>query len=154
MKVKAFAVVLIIILGTGVWWGFQTLAAQKQAQAPNTADITKASPQFDTQGGVDVSVTWEKEDTDSSMQKFEVTMNNHMINLDDFDFTKNTELMIDGTIVPTVVKVLNKSGAGHHVSAEIGVESPDLNKLEPGSQFTLVIKNVANIPMRNFSWAY
>lgn len=168
MKVKVLAATLIIILGAGVWWGLQVVqATQNQAQQgtnANNSNISGSSspstvgsgsaPQFDVQGGVDVTVTWKKEDSNSSMQKFEVSMSNHMINLDNFDYIDNTELKISGTTVPAVVKVITKSGADHHVSAEIGVQSSDLSKLKPGSQFTLVIKNLANIPMRNFTWAY
>lgn len=168
MKVRVLAAALIIILGAGVWWGLQTVkATQNQAQqAPNTTSInnsgssspsvagSESAPLFDTQGGVDVTVTWEKEGSNSSMQKFAVSMSNHMTNLDDFDFTENTELKISGTTVPAVVKVLNKSGEGHHVSAEIGVQSTDLSELKPGSQVTLVIKNLVRVPMRNFTWVY
>lgn len=166
MKVRVLAAALIIVLGAGVWWGLQTVeATQNQTQqAVNTTtsnNISSSSPldagskvttQFDNQGGVNVSVTWEKEGSDSSMQRFEVSMNNHMTNLDDFDFAGNAELKINGTIVPAVVKVLNKSGAGHHVSAEIGVQSTDFSELKPGSEITFVIKNLVRVPMRNFSW--
>lgn len=163
MKVRVLAAVLIIILGAGAWWGLQTVEA-KQNQASTNSDNDSSSgplvvgsesaPQFDNQGGVDVTVTWKGEGSDSTMQKFAVTMNNHMTNLYDFDLTENIDLKISGTAVPAVVKVLNKSGEGHHVEAELEVQSIDLSKLEPGSQFTLVIKNLVRVPMRNFTWAY
>ncbi len=154
---------LIIILGAGVWWGLQTVEAQQNLVSTSSNNYNSSGssvvgsesvPQFDNQGGVDVTVTWKGEGSDSSMQKFEVSMNNHMTNLYDFDFTKNIDLKISGTTVPAVVNVLNKSGAGHHVEAELEVQSTDLSKLEPGSQFTLVIKNLVRVPMRNFTWVY
>ncbi|WP_041276138.1 hypothetical protein [Desulfosporosinus acidiphilus] len=168
LKVKVLVIALIIILGAGVWWGLKSaVATQNQgkqganATGTNTPDSPNSStgsswsaPRLDNQGGVEVAVTWEKEGSDSSMLKFAVTMNNHMIDLSDFDYSRNTELKISGTTVPAVVKVLNNGGGGHHVTAELGVQSTDLSKLKSGSQFELGIKNLANVPMRNFTWAY
>lgn len=178
MKVKLLAVALIIILAAGVWWGLDAVntaktkqAAQinQAAQTNQAANLTGSNssassalqaansgtaPLLDAQGGVEVAVTWEKGSSGSSKLVFSVEMNNHMISLDDYDFSKNTEFKLKDATVPVKVEVLQKSGEGHHVSAKIGVQGNELNNLKAGSRFTLILKNLAGVPVRNFAWTY
>lgn len=171
MKIKLLAAALIIILAAGVWWGLGAVQASKNKQAnqvSQAANLANANnpensslpatdsgaPKLDNQGDVEVTVTWRKESSDASLLKFAVSMNNHMLNLDNYDFSSNVQLKIGNTVVPAVVKVFSKSGEGHHVSSEIGVQSAELSKMKPGGKFTLILKDLAGIPARNFSWVY
>lgn len=161
MKTKFIAIGLILILVIGVWWGLGAVKTAKQTQAlPNAKAETSVNtgssiePLVDDQGGLQVGVIWNKQNSGSTVQTFEVELNNHAVDVESFDFTKNVQVKLDDQDIPVKVNVLKKNGAGHHASTELSLESPEFAKLKTGSRLTLSIKNVFNTPTRTFSWTY
>lgn len=160
MKTKLIAIGLILVLVIVVWWGLGAVKTAKQNQAlPNAKAETSVNtgsstePLIDDQGGLQVGVIWNKQNG-STVQTFEVELNNHAIDVESFDFTKNVQVKLDDKEIPVKVNVSKKNGSGHHAAAELSVESAEFAKLKTGSRLTLTIKNVFNTPTRTFSWTY
>ncbi len=166
---KRIVLVLVLLLVVfGVWRGVSIADANKKAlneTGSASADTVVGSTgnnqqggqknqgltRTDNQNGVDVTITWVKT-VGSSLQKFQIEMGNHMYNLDDFDLAKNIGLKVDNTDAPAKVTVDGKSGEGHHVSADISVDSKLLGELKPGQKVTLTLTNLVNVPIRTFTW--
>ncbi len=82
-------------------------------------------------------------DKSSSQLSFRMALDTHSVELDAFDFAKDVALEKDGkSISPTLLK---QEGSGHHRSAE-------LNFPTTNTPFTIVVKNLSNIPRREFSF--
>ncbi|WP_041272680.1 hypothetical protein [Desulfitobacterium hafniense] len=110
-------------------------------------------PIIDDQGGLQVSAKWGKQEG-SSVQQFSVGFSNHAVNVDNFDFAKNLQFQINNKVIPIKVEILKKNGSGHHLEAELRVESPEFAKATAGSTLTMSVKNVYNTPTRNFTWRF
>lgn len=161
MKTKFIAIGLILVLVIGVWWGLGAVKTAKQNQVlPNPKAETSVNtgsttqPLVDDQGGLQVGVIWNKQNLGSTVQTFEVELNNHAFDVESFDFIKNIQIKVDDKEITVKVNVLKKNGAGHHASTELSLESPEFAKLKTGSRLTLIIKNVFNTPTRTFTWTY
>ncbi|GAB6171526.1 hypothetical protein JCM15765_10040 [Paradesulfitobacterium aromaticivorans] len=162
MKVKVIVASLVMVAIVGVWWGLA--AAKPGSTTPNTTSNTGAAqpspslsqtnPVVDDQGGIQVGIRWEKQDAQSGTQKFLIELNNHALDLDSFDFSRNVRLQVDSIDVPVSIKAANNSGGGHHVSAEIIAQGSELTKLKNGSRVSLIVENLGDTPARTFSWEY
>ncbi|WP_206812621.1 hypothetical protein [Paradesulfitobacterium ferrireducens] len=162
MKVKVIIACLVTVALVGVWWaltaakagstGSNALSGTGTAQTP--APVSQANPVIDEQGGIQVVVKWERQDAQAGMQKFRIELNNHALNLDGFDFSRNLKLQLDGIEIPASIKAANTSGEGHHVSAEITAQASELTKLKTGSRLSIILENVGNTQARTFSWVY
>lgn len=157
MKVKIVTIVLLIALAGGVWWGLDIVktgkAQQVNALTPPATAPSGTVPKLDSQGGVEVTVTWEQAKSNSDLLVFSVVMNNHEIDLSSFALKDNVGLAVNGKPVQVSTQLLSTEGEGHHVTEEIGLRSQQLNEFKPGSQITLFIKNLAGVAVRNFTWS-
>lgn len=74
---------------------------------------------------------------------FRTALDTHSVDLDSFDFTKDITLEKDGkSVSPSLVK---QEGSDHHRSAEINFPQTSL-------PFTIVFKNLSNVPRREFNF--
>lgn len=161
MKSKVIVLALALIVILGVWKGLDIVQVSQTQKASNftqesstqSALVENTEPIIDDQGGIQVGVIWEKQ-ASSSLQKFKIEINNHSMNLDDYDFAQNIKLEIDGKDSRAAVKLLNRAGSGHHASAEIGIESTNLAKLKSGDKVTLKINKLGDTPERKLSFVY
>ncbi|MDA8229315.1 MAG: hypothetical protein M0T74_16735 [Desulfitobacterium hafniense] len=165
MKSK-FLVVLLIFVGiAGVVWGLSevkgTTGDAKIAAAAGSSGTSgslrqgvKSKPILNEQGGIEVSVVWEKLPPEAKAQKFEIGLSNHVLDLDSYDFVRNVKLQLDGKSIPIQVESPNKGGAGHHVSSAILIKSAELEKVQPGTKLDLIIEKVGDTPSRIFSFVY
>lgn len=72
---------------------------------------------------------------------FRIALDTHSVNLDAFDFGNDITLEKDGkSFSPTLLK---QEGGGHHRSAEVNFPTTD-------TPFTIIVKNLSNIPKREF----
>ncbi|HVJ47708.1 hypothetical protein [Desulfitobacterium sp.] len=168
MRVKVIVLVLALVAILGVWKGLDNVRANQTDKSSNitqesssqsvpventTNTSKKTQPVIDDQGGIQVGVIWEKQ-ASSALQKFQIEINNHSVNLDDYDFAQNIQLEIAGKKNNAVVKVLNRGGGGHHASSEISIETPALAKLQPGDKITLKVNKLGDTPERKFNFVY
>jgi regulatory protein YycI of two-component signal transduction system YycFG len=161
LKTKVIIVVLVLILIGGVYWGLDSAQKAKSkvtngASSNISQNVTKENnqPIIDDQGGLQVSAEWLKQEGPSTQQLFSLSLNNHAVNVDNFQFENNINVLLDKKEIPIKVEVLKKDGSGHHVSAELKIESPEFTKAVPGSLLTLSVKNVYNTPTRSFTWKF
>lgn len=157
MKVKVIIACLITVAVVGASWGLASSSANSSIAAnlsiaANT--LPQVNPIIDDQEGIQVIAKWERQDPRSGMQKFIIELNNHVLDLDGFDFARNIKLQVDGIEVPASIKAANTSGGGHHVSSEIAVRASELTKLKQGIRLSLIVENLGNTPDRTFSWVY
>lgn len=160
LKTKGMIGVLILLLVGGVYFGLDAAKQSKakgQTKAPSNAseNLSKGStgPIIDDQGGFQVGAEWLKEEG-AEQQVFTISLNNHAVNVDDFDFKSNLKVSINNQELPIQVEVLDKEATGHHVSAKLKIESPEFTQVTSGSVLTLRVENVYNTPNRSFSWTY
>jgi len=170
MKIKVLVIVIALVAIIGVGKGLEALRANQAGKPADTAQApsqqasgqqagnqrdpaASLKPVVDDQGGIQVGVVWEKQEA-SAKQKFQIELNNHMLSLDDFDFSHNIRLEIEGVSKNVVVEVLSRDGSGHHVTAEISVENPELANLKPGSKIALIVEKVGDTPVRKFNLVY
>lgn len=110
------------------------------------ATASAAPTRTDTGGGVTVKATLPHPETQDET-RFQVGLDTHSVNLDAYDL-KTLSLLRNNTgktYEPT--RVENK-GSGHH--REITIVFP---KLDPGvKRVELIIKDVAGVKERSFSW--
>ena len=97
-------------------------------------------------GGVTVDVTFLKEGGDAAT--FQVALNTHSVNLDDYSFEEIVRLRDGqgGELVPTAVE--GAEGGGHHRRATLRFAWPEP---KPES-LELVVKGVAGVTERVFRW--
>lgn len=169
MRSKVIVLVLALVAILGVWKGIDiardsqtdkpsNLTQERTSQSDQVENSTKTSedtqPLIDDQGGIQVGVVWEKH-VSSAVQVFKIEINNHSLGLDNYDFAQNTQLNVEGKRNNTaVVKVLNREGSGHHASAEISIEAPELAKLQAGDKITLLVNKLGDTPERKFNFVY
>ncbi len=104
-----------------------------------------SDPQVNQGGQVTVSVTWAGT---TEAPTFRVVLDTHAVNLDSYDLTQLATLRTaDGEIVPTG---WDAPPGGHHREGVLRFASvaPDSNSME------LVIRDVAGVPERTFSWTW
>lgn len=160
LKTKVIMGMLTLLLVGGGYWGLNaaeqltsdgvTIASNNSSENP-PKEYTE--PIIDDWEGLQVSVQWEKQDEISS-QRFLIGINNHALDVDNFDFLQNVRVQLDNKEIPVKVQVLEKNGSGHHSSAELQVESPEFTKATAGSIMTLSVSNVYDTPTRNFTWKF
>ncbi|WP_041272672.1 hypothetical protein [Desulfitobacterium hafniense] len=162
MKTKVLVGVLVLLLLGGIYFG---LNAAKQAKingtnvtsldtSENSTTKKMTAPIIDDQEGLQVGAQWVKQEKPSSEQVFSINLNNHAINVDGFQFEGNVTVLLDDREIPIQIEVLKMEGSGHHLSAEIKVESPEFTEASPGSRLTLKVQNVYNTPTRSFTWQF
>ncbi|MEL1134670.1 hypothetical protein AAC978_05730 [Desulfitobacterium sp. THU1] len=161
MKTKILIGILVILLVGGIYSGLNA-AKKVKTNTPNvtSSDTSESSAQkitdpiVDDQEGMQVVAQWVKQEKPSSAQVFSISFNNHAVNVDDFQFEGNINISINDKEIPIQIEVLKRESSGHHLSAEIKVESPEFIKASPGSRLTLNVQNVYNTPTRSFNWQY
>lgn len=161
MKTKIFIGVLVFLLVGGIYSG---LDAAKQAKINATdvisSDTSENTPQkitdpiIDDQEGMQVVAQWVKQENPPSEQVFSISLNNHAINVDDFQFEGNINILINDKEIPIQIEELKRESSGHHLLGEIKVESPEFTKASLGSRLTLNVQNVYNTPTRSFTWQF
>lgn len=119
------------------------------ASAPNVTDFKTAaaySAQTVEGGNVTVKVTPLKMETTAALE-FEITMDTHSVELND-DMMKAVILRDDTDMeyMPTVWE--GPGGGGHHREGKIKFAPLPMNT----KSLTLVVKNVADVPERLFTW--
>jgi hypothetical protein len=88
------------------------------------------------------------EDSNSEFS-FEVRMNTHSVNLDDYDMGALSYLRINGGSEKKAIGWFEPGGGGHHVFGVLkfaGPIPPDAKHLE------LIIRDVGGISIRKFEW--
>lgn len=91
-----------------------------------------------------VTVIIEYLPTQSSSLIFRIALDTHSVNLDSFDFAKDITLEKNGkSFSPTLL--IKQEGGGHHRSVEVNFPTAD-------TPFTIIVKNLSNIPRREFSF--
>lgn len=89
------------------------------------------------EGSVTVAIEYLPEKSDDKKVTFQIVLDTHSVNLDSFGFQKD--------IIPTPTKV-SESGGGHHRKAEVSFQ-------KTSNPFTVTIKDIANIPKREFNFS-
>jgi hypothetical protein len=97
-------------------------------------------------GGVTVNVTY-PHSQGADETRFEVVLDTHSVNLDAYDLKALSLLRDDSGKTYQPVRVENK-GSGHH--REIAIVFPKVSP--PAKRLELVIKDIAGIKERSFSW--
>lgn len=164
LKSKIIIGVLVLLLVGGVYWGLDA-AEQSKSNAANMTNVASSGKSenlakkntetiMDDQEGLQVSANWLKQAGASTQQLFSVDLNNHAVNVDNFEFESNINVLLDNKEIPIKVEVLKRNGSGHHLAAELKIESPEFIKAIAGNTLTLSVKNVYNTPTRSFSWKF
>jgi hypothetical protein len=99
-------------------------------------------------GGVTVNVTY-PHSQNTEEPRFEVVLDTHSVNLDAYDLKALSLLRDDSGNTYQPVRVENK-GSGHH--REIAIVFPKVSA--PAKRLELVIKDIAGIKERSFSWDF
>jgi hypothetical protein len=102
-------------------------------------------------GSVTVAATWEGLAADPV---FDITMDTHSVNLDDFDLSKLAVLRVDGVEVQPIE--WDAATGGHHREGTLtfSATAPDGSLLIGPETATieLVVRDVAGVPERIFQW--
>lgn len=119
---------------------------KKSQPSQNAASLTANNlPQGNTQekeeGNISVSVRYLSGKSDKNQTAYSISLNNHIVSLDSFNFQKTVTLEKDGkTYFPVSVAT---EGEGHHRKADLVFKSV-------GTPLTIVILNLGGIPRREF----
>jgi len=133
-------VIAILFVTTTVFLAGVRGVGQSLAAAPD--GITRSN----SGGGVTVNVTYpHSQNTEET--RFEVVLDTHAVNLDDYDLKTLSLLRDDSGKTYQPVRVENK-GSGHH--REIAIVFPKVSP--PAKRLELVIKDIAGIKERSFHW--
>jgi copper chaperone CopZ len=142
--------IVVVLVGVGLWiWD------TNRRTYTNIASGTTASAgamQTNEGGQVTIAVTWQSSGTQPS---FNVAMNTHAVNLDGYDLTQLAVLRIDGSQEIRPIS-WEAPKSGHHRSGTLIFPATDAagKPLIAASTRTieLVIRNVAGVPERVFTW--
>ncbi|KUO65886.1 MAG: hypothetical protein APF84_01105 [Gracilibacter sp. BRH_c7a] len=145
--VSVFGIALLVL---GSIIGIYIYATENKSS--DTVPTKATSPIIDDQGGIQVVAIWEK--SDSLQQKFQLQLNNHSWDLNDYEFKNNILLKKNGTEISFSVISEKRNPEGHHVASEIVVESPEFVGLQDGDELTMIVKNIFDTPERTFTWSY
>ncbi|AGA68651.1 hypothetical protein Desdi_1136 [Desulfitobacterium dichloroeliminans LMG P-21439] len=161
MKTKVIIGVLVLLLVGGIYGGVDAAKKAKvsttNAASSNTSETSNqkiTDPIIDDKEGLQVIVQWMKQENPSQEQIFSITLDNHAVDVDEFQFEGNITVLLDDKEVPIQIEELEREGSGHHLSAELKITSPEFTEISPGSNFTLNVKNVYDTPARSFTWKY
>ena len=142
--------IVVVLLGVGLWIWNTTRPPYANVAPLRTASA--GAMQTNEGGQVTIAATWQRSDTQTL---FKVAMNTHAIDLDGYDLKQLAVLRIDGgqEIQPTSWEAPK---GGHHRSGTLTFPAVDANgrALFASSTRTieLVIRNVAGVPERVFTW--
>ncbi len=103
-------------------------------------------------GPVEITVVYLNPLTENSITElsFEVRMDTHLVNLDDFDMDSLSFLRIDGGSEIKALGWFEPGGGGHHLYGVLKFAGPapaDAKSLQ------LIIRDVGGIPERIFEWS-
>ncbi len=152
-RVIRFTATLGLILG----FAFALTACGKSAApAPAQSGAASASASATTQtregGQVTIAVTWQGPTTGIT---FRVAMDTHAVNLDGYDLTQLATLRTDQgvTVQPSG---WDAPKGGHHREGTLTFPATTLNSaatLGPATRMVeLIIRDVAGVPERRFTW--
>lgn len=149
-NIKWLSVLGIALLVIGSIIGIYIYTTGNESSDPVSVKTT--SPIIDDQGGIQVVAIWEK--SDSLQQKFELQLNNHSWDLNDYEFKNNILLKKNGTKIFFSVISENRNPEGHHLASEIIVESPEFVGMQEGDELIMIVKDIFDTPERTFTWSY
>jgi hypothetical protein len=140
MAQRSKTVIAVLFVTTTVF--LAGVLGMGQSLAATAAGITRSN----SGGGVTVNVTY-PHSQDVEETRFEVVLDTHAVNLDAYDLKALSLLRDDSGKTYEPVGVENK-GSGHH--REIAIVFPKVSP--PAKRLELVIKDIAGIKERSFSW--
>lgn len=148
-------VVAIFVAGFFLWNGLKNSNQETSQQASEN----KVGSQVDENalvrsnegGSVSMDVTFENPVTkEKDSLVFEVAMNTHSVNLDTYDLAKLAVLKTsDGREFTNFTK--ETQGMGHHKTISLKIKNKGIITPKTKS-LTLVLKDVAGVPSREFNW--
>lgn len=151
MNLKQATTIAILMAGVLM---LSACSGQSAALAPTTAPSQPAKPAIPpsdltrtNEGG---AVTFEVKPLNlgsgASTLDFDVTMNTHSVDLS-FDLKSMSVLKMDtgAEIAPSAYQ----GGSGHHVEGKLSFPA---DKLAGAKMLTLIIRNVAGVAERTFTW--
>lgn len=107
------------------------------------------------EGAVSVAITFlNPVENNNDYWVFEMAINTHSVNLDQYDFHKLTSLSIDDKTFHDEF-VFEKEGIGHHITYNIKVPKIiDGNKIitKESKNLILYLKDIDGIPLRTYEW--
>lgn len=146
-------IIVLLTLGIGIFqWNQTNPVSQNSGQDTSGVILNevKGSPDGGGiqklekgEGNVTVLVEYLAEKSNKSNMVFRIALDTHSVDLDSFDFRKDINLEKDGQSFPP--QLVSQEGSGHHRSAEITFPITS-------TPFNIVVKNLSNIPRREFSF--
>ncbi len=130
---------------------------EQETAEGNTAEELAATYRTDTQGSVSVGVAFlNPVEEDPDYFNFEVALNTHSVDLDEYDLSEMTTLHVEDQLQITEgIQWTDVQGGGHHVSGIIKVpkswEEGNLNYKDV-KEIQLIIENLDGIDSRIFLW--
>jgi hypothetical protein len=142
--------IVVVIVGIALWlWDTNRPAYTNMAPATT---VSAGATQTNEGGQVTIAATWQRSDTQPS---FNVAMNTHAVDLDGYDLKQLAVLRIDGGQEIRPISWEAPKG-GHHRSGMLIFPAADANGRELIASnlqtIELVIRNVAGVPERVFTW--
>jgi hypothetical protein len=151
----AWAIPLLVVAiaaGAAIWiWNYTTMSSRTNT-APAAA-VSSGATQTDEGGQVTIAATLQRSDAETI---FNVAMNTHAVDLDDYDLKQLAVLHIDGGREVQPISWDAPKG-GHHRSGTLTFPATDADgtPLTASATYTieLVIRDIAGVPERSFRWA-
>ncbi|MBI4187598.1 MAG: hypothetical protein HY529_00130 [Chloroflexi bacterium] len=140
--------VTVAVAITGCSSGF----VPRGGTAPSGGSSAPASGlvQSNTGGNVTIDMTWIK--TETGPLSFNVAMNTHSVDLDQYDLGKLATLRDDAGNTYTPLSWEAAAG-GHHRSGKLTFPVPDSLSQKKTKYIEIVIRDVAGIEQRILKWA-
>jgi hypothetical protein len=142
-----FIVIIVGILG----WTYKHVTTNSVINSPQQMEPDFYS-KTDSHGAVTVIAKWLNSGLNEDELKFNIIMSTHSVNLDPYDVANSAEVYIDSNLVQSLMKI-EKEGGGHHIVQNLTVPiSQSSTDIKKAKSVKLVLKNLDNIPRREFIW--
>lgn len=147
-------IVLVVVISSIFAWSYIRVTEHDNTRSSLRVD-QNIYTKTDSQGEVTVLAEWlNPKELDADSLQFDLVMDTHSVNLEEYEILKNTEVLIDNLVINSGFRI-EKQGAGHHVSQILIVPIDTLKSgtnLSQAKSIKLVLKNLGNIPQRTFVW--
>lgn len=142
--------IIVIVIGVSEWNKTKVVnqngdqdtsgVTRQRAGSPDGEGIQRLEKE---EAGVTVIVEPLPEKTKSDSMVFQIALDTHSVNLNEFDFQKDVRLLKDGKIYPPTSAVAG--GADHHRNAEVSFK-------KEAPPFVIVIFDLAGVKERKFEF--
>lgn len=144
-------IVMVAVIVTGCSSGFVSQGGQEPPASPSGGSTASSGGlvQSNTGGNVTIDIEWIK--TESGSLIFEVAMNTHSVDLDQYNLGELATLQDDAGNQYTPVS-WDAAPGGHHRSGQLSFPVPDSVSQQKTKYIEIVIRDVAGIQQRVLKW--